>query len=137
MIRFYPFMDVEETNERPPTERNNDRTAPRTYRPPVDVFEDEKGLYLTVYLPGVDTDHIEVNTEENTLTVRAQRPFERQENVTYHRIEGAYGSFARTFTVPATFDLTNTGASYRNGLLMLFVPRSEASKPRKIDIRSE
>ncbi len=129
MLRFYPFADFEDMSE-----RSHSEVSDRSYRAPVDITEDAAGIHLSVYLPGVDPEHVYVNSEQNSLSIRAERPFERDENITYHRMEGAYGSFARTFTVPSTYDLNKTEANYKNGVLHLFVPRSEASKPRKIDI---
>lgn len=129
MLRFYPFADFEDM-----AERSRSEVADSSYRPLVDITEDDAGVQLSVYLPGIDPEHVEVNSEQSSLSIRAERPFERDENITYHRIEGSYGSFARTFTVPATYDLSKTEANYKNGVLQLFVPRSEASKPRKIDV---
>ncbi|MFN3179819.1 MAG: Hsp20/alpha crystallin family protein, partial [Thermus sp.] len=71
------------------------------------------------------------------LSVKAERPFEKRESVAYHRLEGPYGTFARSFNVPSTFDLSRVQAKFRHGVLHLTVPKAEASKPKKIQVQVE
>ncbi|APD08747.1 MULTISPECIES: Hsp20/alpha crystallin family protein [Thermus] len=138
MIRFDPFRELEELQERlarafvPPAQQ-----GPRVYAPPVDVMEDGEGLHLLVYLPGVDPGRVEVVAEEGVLSVKAERPLEKQEGVAYHRLEGPYGTFARSFNVPSTYDLSRVQARFRHGVLHLLVPKAEATKPKKIQVQVE
>jgi HSP20 family protein len=138
MIRFDPFKELEELQERlaraftPQAQQ-----GPRVYAPAVDVVEDAEGLHLLVYLPGVDPERVEVVAEEGVLSVKAERPFERKENATYHRLEGPYGIFARSFNIPNTFDLSRVQARFRHGVLHLLVPRAEETKPKKIQVQVE
>jgi len=139
MMRWDPFKEIEELQERlaqamvPRVERSEGRT----FAPLVDVYEDEEGLHFAVYLPGVDPDKVEILAEDETLTVKAERPFERKEGVTWHRVEGPYGTFIRSFAVPATFDLSKAKARFKHGVLYLDVPRAEEAKPKKIAIEVE
>lgn len=103
----------------------------------MDVWEDEEGLHLLVYLPGVEPEKVEVVAEEGVLSVKAERPFERKENAAYHRLEGTYGTFVRSFNVPSTYDLSKVQARFRHGVLHLLVPRAEATKPKKIQVQVE
>ena len=138
MMRFDPFRELEELQERLARAFGaTPQQGPRVYDPPVDVMEDEAGLHVLVYLPGVDPEKVEVVAEEGTLSVKAERPFEKRENVAYHRLEGPYGTFARSFNVPSTFDLSRVQARFRHGVLHLLVPRAEATKPKRIQVQVE
>jgi len=140
MMRWDPFKEIEELQERLAQAMvvpRAQRAESRTFAPLVDVFEDEEGLHFAVYLPGVDPDKVEVVAEDETLTVKAERPFEQKEGVTWHRVEGPYGTFIRSFAVPPTFDLGKVKARFKNGVLFLDVPRAEEAKPKKITIEVE
>ncbi len=140
MMRWDPFKEIEELQERLARVMgapSGKATEGRTFAPLVDVFEDESGLHFAVYLPGVDPAKVDVTAEDETLTVRAERPFEEKEGVTWHRVEGPYGTFIRSFAVPATFDLTKVKARFKHGVLFLDVPRAEEAKPKKIAIEVE
>ena len=80
---------------------------------------------------------VEVVAEEWVLSVKAERPFERKANAAYHRLEGTYGTFVRSFNVPSTYDLSKVQARFRHGVLHLLVPRAEATKPKKIQVQVE
>ena len=142
MMRWDPFKEIEELQERLGRGMGYGmgRGAGRgeqTFAPLVDVWEDEEGLHFAVYLPGIDPDKVEVTAEEETLTVKAERPFEQQENVAYHRVEGPYGTFVRSFSIPSVYDLSKVAAKFKNGVLYLSVPRAEETKPRKIQVEVE
>lgn len=137
MIRFDPFKELEELQERLSRAFGNLQQGPRVFAPPVDVTEDSEGLHILVYLPGVGPERVEVVAEEGVLSVKAERPFEKKEGVVYHRLEGSYGTFARSFNVPSTFDLSRVQARFRHGVLHLLVPRAEETKPKKIQVQVE
>jgi HSP20 family protein len=104
--------------------------------PPVDVYEDEHGLEIALDLPGISPDNIQIEAENQTLTVQAERRYERQEGRTAHRVERNYGKYIRSFSVPGKYDLSAVTATYTHGLLTLSIPRSEASQRRKIAVHS-
>ncbi|GAA5513327.1 18 kDa heat shock protein [Deinococcus carri] len=137
MMRFDPFREIEELTQRMDRAFGsavNNQTA--RLAPPVDVHEDEQGLELTLDLPGVQPDDIQIEAENQTLTVQAQRKYSRQEGRTAHRVERAYGTFSRTFSVPAKYDLTKVEADFDHGTLTIRVPRSEAAQKRTVNVRS-
>jgi HSP20 family protein len=110
------------------------RTA-RPWSPPVDIFETEDALVLKADLPDVNPEDIEVQVENQTLTIRGQRKFEQQaDKGGFHRIERSYGTFVRTFTVPTTVDTEKVQADYKNGVLTITLPKKEAAKPRQVKI---
>ncbi|RIH77235.1 18 kDa heat shock protein [Calidithermus terrae] len=136
MVRFDPFKEIEEIQER--LFRNFGVARPdggnRTYAPLVDVLDDAQGLHFAVYLPGVEPGQVELTAENNTLSVKAERPFNRPEGVQQYRLEGTYGTFVRSFTIPNTYDLTKVSANFKNGVLYIDIPKAEAAQPRKIDV---
>ncbi len=106
-----------------------------TWSPAVDIYETENELVLTAELPGVNEKDVEIKVEDNTLSLRGERKFEketREEN--YHRIERAYGSFYRSFSLPNYVDQEKISAEYENGLLKVHMPKKAEVKPRKVKI---
>jgi HSP20 family protein len=102
----------------------------------VDVLETESEFLLVVELPGVDKTDVKVSVEAGVLTLAGNREQEKEaKGVRYHRVERAYGRFARTFTVPDLVDEERLTAEFRNGLLIVRLPKSEKAKPRSIDVR--
>ena len=115
---------------------NEPRTG-RPWSPAVDILETEDALVLKADLPDVKIDDIDVRVENNTLTLRGHRKFEKDENVKgYHRIERSYGEFARSFAVPSTVDTEKVAADYKNGVLTITLPKKEAAKPRQVKVAS-
>ncbi|WP_022797367.1 Hsp20/alpha crystallin family protein [Thermus islandicus] len=137
MMRFDPFKELEELQERLARALGTPQQGPRVFAPPVDILEDEAGLHVLVYLPGVEPEKVEVVAEEGVLAVKAERPFEKKEGVAYHRLEGPYGTFARSFNIPSTYDLSKVEARFRHGVLHLTVPKAEATRPKRIQVQVE
>ena len=136
MMRFDPFREIEELSQRVDRAFGQSAQAPARFAPPVDVHEDEQGLELSLDLPGVDPQAISVDAENQTLSVQAERKYTRTEGRTAHRVERAYGTYSRTFSVPAKYDLSKVEASFENGSLTIKVPRSEAAQKRSIAVKS-
>jgi HSP20 family protein len=106
-----------------------------TWAPPVDIYETENELVVKAELPDFQDKDIDVRITNNTLTIRGERKFEKdvkEEN--YLRIERAYGSFMRSFSLPNTVSSENIRADYRNGVLTLHLAKREESKPKQIKI---
>jgi HSP20 family protein len=107
-----------------------------TWVPPVDIYEADGELVMKVELPDMKREDIELTVENNALTVRGERKLSediKQEN--FHRVERAYGSFVRTFSLPVTVDPTKVGAEYKNGVLTVKLPFREEAKPRTINVQ--
>jgi HSP20 family protein len=116
----------------------NEPRGARPWSPSVDIFETENELTLKADLPEVKLADIDVRVEHQTLTVKGERKFEKDENVRgYHRIERNYGSFVRSFTVPSTVDAERVAAEYKDGVLTVRLPKKEAAKPRSVKIETK
>jgi len=103
--------------------------------PPVDVYEDGQKIVLKLEVPGVKQDDLDIRVENNTLTVRGERKFEKEEKEeNFHRIERRYGSFFRAFTLPTTVDTENVQANYDSGILKLELDKRAEAKPKQIKI---
>ena len=86
-------------------------------------------------MPDVDLKDIDVRVENQTLTIAGERKFEQEQSGKgFHRIERSYGRFVRSFAVPNSFDTGNIGADYKNGVLTVKLPKTEAAKPRQIKV---
>ena len=110
-------------------------TTTSSFVPAVDVYEDEHKVTLKLEIPGVNQEDLDIRLENDTLTVRGERKFEKEEKEeNFHRIERRYGSFARSFTLPNTIDTENVHASYENGVLKLELARRAEAKPKQIKV---
>ena len=108
------------------------------FAPPVDVYEDEHGITLKIEVPGIDEKEIDVSVENNTLTVRGQRRFEKDEKEeNFQRVERMYGSFTRSFTLPNTVDLEQVTAHYDKGMLKVRLAKRAEAKPKQIKVNIE
>ncbi len=115
-----------------------DRSGPAdlaNWAPLVDIYETENELVVKADLPDLQDKDIDVRVENNTLTIRGERKFEKDVNEdNYLRIERAYGSFVRSFSLPNTVSSENIRADYSNGVLTLHMAKLEESKPKQIKI---
>src|SRR4249920_3152861 len=106
-----------------------------SFAPPVDVYEDEHSVNLKIEVPGVDEKDIDVQIENNVLTVHGERKFEKEEKQeNFRRVERQYGSFTRTFTLPTTVDAEKVAASYDKGILKIALPKKAEAKPKQIKV---
>jgi HSP20 family protein len=106
-----------------------------TFVPPVDIYEDEHNITLKLEVPGIDQKDIDVRVENNTLTVRGERKFEKEEKEeNFHRVERRYGSFYRAFTLPTTVDPDSVSADYENGVLKIKLAKKAEAKPKQIKV---
>jgi HSP20 family protein len=113
---------------------NEPRTA-RPWSPAVDIFENENELVLKADLPDINPDEIDVQVENQTLTIKGNRKFEQQSGKGgYHRIERSYGSFVRTFALPLTVDTQTVTADYNHGVLVVKLHKKETAKPRQVKV---
>ena len=117
---------------------SHDRSGPAelaTWAPLVDIYETENELVVKADLPDLQDKDIDVRVENNTLTIRGERKLEKDVNEdNYLRVERAYGSFMRSFSLPNTVSSENIRAEYRNGVLTLHMAKREESKPKQIKI---
>jgi len=106
-----------------------------SFVPAVDIYEDEHNVIVKMEVPGIDQKDIDVRLENNTLTVRGERKFEKDEKEeNFHRIERRYGSFYRAFTLPNTLDAEKVQADYENGILRINLAKKAEAKPKQIKV---
>jgi HSP20 family protein len=106
-----------------------------SFAPPVDVYEDEHNVSLKIEVPGIDEKDIDVRLENNTLTVHGERKFEKEEKEeNFRRVERQYGSFTRSFTLPATVDADKVSANYDKGILKITLPKKAEAKPKQVKV---
>ena len=106
-----------------------------SFVPAVDVYEDEKSVVLKLEVPGMEEKDFDVSIEKNTLTVKGERKFDKEEKEeNFHRIERRYGSFYRAFTLPSTVDTENVQASYNAGVLRLELTKKPEAQPKQIKV---
>jgi HSP20 family protein len=116
-------------------ERAGEESSLTAWAPSVDIYETEHELVVKADLPEVDPKDLDIRVENNILTIRGERKFEKnvsQEN--YLRVERAYGSFARSFTLANTVNSEAIKADYQNGVLTLSIPKKEEAKPKQIKV---
>ena len=105
------------------------------WSPSVDIFEDKDRLIVEAELPGLNREDFEVSVENNVLTLKGERKFEKtEERDNFHRVERSYGSFTRQFTLPQTVTAEGATADFENGVLRVALPKREETKARKIEI---
>ena|SRR5947209_19576595 len=105
------------------------------WAPAVDIYETEHELVVKADLPEVDPKDLDIRVENNILTIRGERKFEKKVNEdNYLRVERAYGSFARSFTLANTVNSDAIKADYQNGVLTLTIPKREEAKPKQIKV---
>jgi HSP20 family protein len=106
-----------------------------SFVPPVDVYEDEHTIQLKMEVPGVEEKDIDIRLENNLLTVRGERKFEKEEKEeNFHRIERRYGSFTRSFSLPNTVSTEDVNADYVNGILKIKLAKRAEAKPKQIKV---
>jgi HSP20 family protein len=143
IIKWDPFRDIVTLRDRMnrlfedmTTLRGEEKDfAASSWAPAVDIYETENEVVLTAEIPGVDEKGIEIKVEDNTLTLKGERKFEKEtKEENYHRIERAYGSFSRSFSLPTYVDLDKIEAEHENGVLKIRMPKKPDLKPRKVKI---
>ena len=107
------------------------------WAPPVDIFERQDHLVIRAEVPGVQKEDMDVRIENGVLTLHGERKQETdvtEENA--HRMERAYGTFTRSFSLPTTVDAAKVTATYKDGILEVTVPKAESAKPKSVEIKA-
>jgi HSP20 family protein len=106
-----------------------------TWAPSVDIFETENALTVKADLPEVKPEDLDIRVENNILTIRGERKFEKKvDEKNYLRVERSYGSFSRSFSLANTVNPDAIKADYQNGVLTLTIPKREEAKPKQIKV---
>jgi HSP20 family protein len=115
--------------------RTGEQSSLSAWAPAVDIYETEQELVVKADLPDIDPKDLDIRVENNLLTIRGERKFEKkvsEEN--YLRVERSFGSFARSFTLANTVNTDAIKAEYQNGVLTLAIPKREEAKPKQIKV---
>jgi len=116
-------------------DRTGEQSNLSAWAPAVDIYESEQELVVKADLPDIDPKDLDIRVENNLLTIRGERKFEKkvsEEN--YLRVERSFGSFARSFTLANTVNPDAIKAEYQNGVLTLAIPKREEAKPKQIKV---
>jgi HSP20 family protein len=106
------------------------------WSPLVDISEDDKEYIVKAELPEMKKEEIKINVHDDVLSISGERKYEKEEKgKKYHRVERAYGSFMRSFTLPEDADGSKVNAEYKDGLLKVHLPKSEKAKPKAIEVK--
>ena len=106
------------------------------WRPRMDVAETDEAYQITVDLPGVDPDSVDISVTENQLTIQGERKEEKEtKEKTFHRVERSYGSFFRSLTLPPGCDPTKIDAASDNGVVHISIPKAEEKKAKTIKVK--
>ena len=139
VVRFDPFRDItafrNDLNRLFTTALGGNVTGTQTWTPAVDVFETKDAVVLKVDLPGLTADEVDVEVDENVVTISGERVLkDTVEDGNYYRLERSYGSFSRSLTLPQGIKADEVVASFTDGVLAVTVPKAEEAKPRKVAI---
>ena len=106
------------------------------WSPLVDITEDEKEYLIKAELPDMKKENVRLTVENAVVAISGERTFEKEEKgKKYHRIERAYGSFVRSFTLPEDADGSKVSADFKDGMLQVHLPKSQKAKPKTIEIK--
>ena len=136
ITRIDPFRELANLFENfAESASGKDQLMAGSFAPTVDIYEDEHNLILKLEIPGVKEEDLDVQWENNTLTVKGERKFEKEEKEeNFHRIERRYGSFVRSFRLPNTVDGEKCEAHYDKGILKVTLPKRAEAKPKQIKV---
>jgi HSP20 family protein len=138
--RWDPFRDLQRLQEEV-SRAFDDRLALRSgesvgWTPAVDIYEDEEGVSLRFDLAGVEPKDVDIRFENGVLTLRGERKLEKEDKRdNYHRVELAYGTFTRSFSLPGTIDAEKIRADSKNGVLTVHLPKKPEAKPKSIQVK--
>ena len=144
--RWDPFRDLNSLQERMNRLfedanrgwRADEPSATTSWSPAVDIYETESEIIVQAEVPGMVRKDIELSLENNVLTLKGERRFEKEgKDENYHRIERSYGSFSRAFSIPAMVDEKMIKADYKEGVLAIILPKKEKARAKQINITSE
>jgi HSP20 family protein len=144
IVRYDPFRDLrtlqEEVNRLFSTNMTrafgDEGIARGAWAPSVDIYENKDQIVLEAELPGMKQEDFDLSIENNVITLRGERRFEKTEETdNYHRVERSYGAFTRSFTLPQTVSAEGAKAEYNNGVLRVTLPKREETKARRIEVQ--
>lgn len=143
ITRWTPFSDMAVLQNRLNSifqdfhapEGRTEPLAQGSFIPAVDVYDDAQKIVLKLDVPGIKQEDLDIRLENQTLTVKGERKFEKEEKEeNFHRIERRYGSFVRSFTLPQTADAEKVSADYKDGVLLIQIAKKSEAQPKQIKV---
>jgi HSP20 family protein len=150
MMRWDPFQDLrsaqDEMAQMSPMlahalglharQQGNDRAMTTAWAPALDISERKDAYLVTVEVPGVEPEDLDITMEDGLLTIKGERQFTSESSEQqFHRVERRYGAFRRSITLPAQVQTDHIEATFDNGVLQIVVPKAEEAKPKRIQVR--
>jgi HSP20 family protein len=150
MMRWDPFQDLrsaqDEMAQMSPMlahalglharQQGNDRAMTTAWAPALDISERKDAYLVTVEVPGVEPEDLDITMEDGLLTIQGERQFTSESSEQqFHRVERRYGAFRRSITLPAQVQADQIEATFDNGVLQIVVPKAEEAKPKRIQVR--
>jgi HSP20 family protein len=150
MMRWDPFQDLrsaqDEMAQMSPMlahalglharQQGNDRAMTTAWAPALDISERKDAYLVTVEVPGVEPEDLDITMEDGLLTIKGERQFTSESSEQqFHRVERRYGAFRRSITLPAQVQADHIEATFDNGVLQIVVPKAEEAKPKRIQVR--
>ena len=150
MMRWDPFEDLRGTQDEMAqmspmmlahalglhAQQGSGRATTTAWAPALDISERKDAYLVTVELPGVEADDLEITLEDGLLTIQGERHFAHDSSEQqFHRVERRYGAFRRSISLPRDVDASRVQANYDNGVLRLEIPKSEGSQAKRIEVK--
>jgi HSP20 family protein len=144
LVNWSPFREFEDLFDRYnrffgtslPTAGKGESAEVVQWRPVANISETDKEYLIKAELPEVEKKDVEVTVHEGVITIRGERRFQRtDDSEKQHRVESFYGSFARSFSLPADADETRIVAESKDGVLKVHIPKTQVTKPKAIEIQ--
>lgn len=142
LMKWTPFREIEDIFDRYARGlRSLGRTeagplATGEWAPRVDIVETDKEFSIKAEIPEVKKEDVKIRVDNGVLMISGERKQEKEEKgKTFHRVERFYGSFTRSFALPDTVDQTKIGASFKDGMLNLSLPKTAGAQPKAIEVK--
>src|SRR6266508_4383712 len=152
MMRWDPFQDLRDAQDEMAqmtqmspmlaqalglhAQQGSGRATATAWAPALDISERKDAYLVTVELPGIELDDLEITMEDGLLTIQGERHFAHESSEQqFHRVERRYGAFRRSITLPAHVRADAVEASIEDGVLQVLVPKMEEAKPKRIQVR--
>jgi HSP20 family protein len=145
LVRFDPFQELEAMSSRlnqvftPPMLRrttNGDTALFADWAPALDVQETDKEYLVKTDLPEVKKEDVKIGIQDGMLTLEGDRKQEKEEKgKKFHRVERSYGSFMRRLVLPADVDQQKIAAEFKDGVLIVHLPKMPSAMPKTIDVK--
>lgn len=119
------------------TDMDGDGNFVASWSPRVDVLENKEAFVIKAELPGVEKNAVKITLRESLLTIKGEKKHEKEEkDNNLHRIERSFGSFERSFALPAGVKSDKIDAAYKDGILAITLPKVEEAKPKEIEVKA-